>query len=728
MRSIRTHLLSFLAALFITTALLGQSDPATSDTPPVLEEEITVTATRTERPTGSVAGEVSVITSDEMDAHLVNGIQDLVRYEPGVTVRGDSGRYGNAGFTIRGIEGNRVLLLVDGVRVPDLLEGAIPLGRDYVDPATLKRVEILRGPASGLYGSDAIGGVVAYATKDPVDLLGTDAPSALSLLTQYDSTAQGMHETLSYARRDGSVESLLILTRRDSSELSNAGTLAPNPQDDDLSSVLAKMLFRGIPDHALRITVDGLQRRTDTEVASSIGPVQGPPGSRIAAQLAEDERTRYRLSIDDVWSRRSSLFDSLAWKVYAQHGETTEHVDESRFSGTTELQRISDNVFRQRSIGVDLQAAKRVGNTSQHQLIYGAELIATDTMRLRDRTQINLATGQTTKTIAGENFPYKTFPDATTLRSAVYAQDEMTFLGGRVTVTPALRLDSYRMDPNPDQDFQRQNLNGFEVEAIDELALSPKLGVVATLTPTHSVFAQYARGFRSPPYDNAGIAFTHAVFGYEILPNADLRPEISNGLEAGLRGNHGVGTYSLAAFYNRYDDFIDTAFLGVKDRLQQFQYQNIGTARIYGAEARGALSLAALHSRLGGAAVLASAAYAHGQDLERDERLSSVEPFTATIGLQHDLGRFSYELIGTHAAAREQVNGTTTLHTPAYTIFDAYATLQLTPRLRLVTALLNVLDEEYWRWSNVQFLGASGALDRYSEPGRNARIGFELTF
>ena len=408
-----------------------------------------------------------------------------------------------------------------------------------------------------------------------------------------------------------------------------------------------------------------------------------------------------------------------------QHGETTEHVDESRFSGATELQRISDNFFRQRSAGADWQAEKRIG---QHQWTYGAELIATETTRLRDRTQIHLATGQITKTVGGEHFPYKTFPDSTTLRSAVYAQNEMKFLGGRITVTPALRLDSYRMDPDPDEDFERQNLNGFEVEPINELAVSPKLGLVAALTDAYSVFAQYARGFRSPPYDNAGIAFTHAVFGYEILPNADLRPEISNGLEAGVRGNHGHGTYSLAAFYNRYDDFIDTAFLGVKDGLQQFQYRNIGTARIYGAEARGALSLAAFHERLSGAAILASAAYAAGKDLERDARLSSVEPFTATLGLQHNLGRIGYELVGTHAAEREQVNGTTTLHTPAYTVFDAYATLQLTPRVRLVTALLNVFDEEYWRWSNVQFLGASGALDRYSEPGRNARIGFELNF
>ncbi|MGH9456189.1 MAG: TonB-dependent hemoglobin/transferrin/lactoferrin family receptor [Thermoanaerobaculia bacterium] len=715
-----------LLILALPAVAPAQSDPASDEPTSTFQDEITVTATRSEHPTGSVAGEVSVITAEEMKTHLVHGLQDLVRYEPGVTVHGDRGRYGNAGFSIRGIEANRVLLLVDGVRVPDLLEGAIPLGRDYVDPATLERVEILRGPASSLYGSDAIGGVVSYATKDPADLLGTDQTSTMSLFAQYDSAAEGVHETLSWARRDGGIESLVILTRRDSAELANGGDLAPNPQDDGLTSMLAKVMILALPDHALSVTVDGYHRRTDTDVASAVGPVHGPPGSRIARQLAEDERTRYRLSVDDVWSRESLVADSLSWNVYAQRGETNEHVDESRFSGVTAFDRISDNFFRQRSFGADVQATKAVGNSGRHHLIYGADFVSTETVRLRDRTQIDLATGETTKVIAGEHFPYKTFPDATTLRWGAYVQDEISLAGGRVVVTPALRVDSYTMNPDPDEAFERQNINGWEVDPVDETAVSPKLAVVAQVAPRHTVFAQYARGFRSPPYDNAGIAFTHAIFGYEIIPNADLRPEISNGFEAGVRGHRDFATYSIAGFYNRYDDFIDSTFVGRNGRLSQFQYRNVGSARIQGVEARGALSLAAFADGLRNVSLLGSAAWADGDDLENDVRLASVEPFTATLGLQHDLGRFRYEIVATHAAERE--DEAMSLRTPAYTIVDAYASLRITPRLRLIAGLVNLFDEEYWRWSNVQFLGASEGLDRFSEPGRNARIGFELEF
>ncbi|WP_164173795.1 TonB-dependent receptor plug domain-containing protein, partial [Stenotrophomonas maltophilia] len=69
---------------------------------------------------------------------------------------------------------NRVRVEVDGVRVPDYPQtnaGAGLYNRDQIDYDSLKRVEIIRGPASALYGSDAIGGVVTFVTKDPADYL-----------------------------------------------------------------------------------------------------------------------------------------------------------------------------------------------------------------------------------------------------------------------------------------------------------------------------------------------------------------------------------------------------------------------------------------------------------------------------------------------------------------------------------------------------------------------------
>jgi hemoglobin/transferrin/lactoferrin receptor protein len=135
--------------------------------------KITVTATRSERAVKDFAGTVSVIDKEDIERYLVRDIEDLVRFEPGVSVD-SSGPFGLSGFRIRGIGGDRVLTKIDGIRIADEFSFG-PFqdsNRDFVDVDELKSVEIVRGPASSLYGSDAIGGVVTFITKDPADYLG----------------------------------------------------------------------------------------------------------------------------------------------------------------------------------------------------------------------------------------------------------------------------------------------------------------------------------------------------------------------------------------------------------------------------------------------------------------------------------------------------------------------------------------------------------------------------
>lgn len=139
-------------------------------------DTITVIATRTERSLEELASTVSVKTANDLERELAQDIADLVRFEPGVTVAGTGSRFGLTGFNIRGIGGNRVLTMIDGVRVPEEFSFGpfLSARRDYVDIDSLSRAEIARGPISSLYGSDALGGVVALTTRHPRDYLGAD--------------------------------------------------------------------------------------------------------------------------------------------------------------------------------------------------------------------------------------------------------------------------------------------------------------------------------------------------------------------------------------------------------------------------------------------------------------------------------------------------------------------------------------------------------------------------
>jgi hypothetical protein len=109
--------------------------------PPVIaaeEEEITITGTRTERSVRESPSSITVIKADDVDRGSVNNLEDLIRYEPGVSAGRDPRRFGFQDFNIRGIEGNRVLIQVDGIRQPESFSfGSTRIGRDSFDPDTL---------------------------------------------------------------------------------------------------------------------------------------------------------------------------------------------------------------------------------------------------------------------------------------------------------------------------------------------------------------------------------------------------------------------------------------------------------------------------------------------------------------------------------------------------------------------------------------------------------------
>lgn len=207
------------AALAVCTALpcvLAAPAAAEDDAGVSLSSSsIVVTATRTPVTEEKVPATVSVLTSEEIADTIATDVKDLVRYEPGVSVRraparfgaalGATGRARNEDFTIRGIGGNRVLIQVDGIRSPQgFAFGAQDSGRGgYTDVSLVKSVEILRGPASALYGSDGLAGAVSFTTSDPADLIGAGNDIGGFLRASYSSEDEEFAESAALAGRSG---------------------------------------------------------------------------------------------------------------------------------------------------------------------------------------------------------------------------------------------------------------------------------------------------------------------------------------------------------------------------------------------------------------------------------------------------------------------------------------------------------------------------------------------
>ena len=139
-----------------------------------LFDEVVVSSTRTNQTLINTAASVTVISDEQIEENMAKDVNAIFEYTPGVTMNSSS-RQGAQTINIRGMEGKRVKILVDGSSQPGSFDGGpyafINSSGISIDPDMLKSVEIIKGAASSLHGSDAIGGVVAFETKDPSDFL-----------------------------------------------------------------------------------------------------------------------------------------------------------------------------------------------------------------------------------------------------------------------------------------------------------------------------------------------------------------------------------------------------------------------------------------------------------------------------------------------------------------------------------------------------------------------------
>jgi len=729
---------------------------------PVFDEldRIVVTATLNERAQKDVASEVSVIDADEIDRRQVQSVADLVRYEPGVSATGSAiggGRFGAGGLSIRGLGGNRVRIELDGIAIPDAFEiGSFSsAGRDVVDVDALKRVEIVRGAASSLYGSDALGGVVSYVTKDPSDYVGADGGTFGSAKLLYDSANRGSAVTGTWAganARDGLV---LVATHRDASQTTNKGEVdsadstrtRPNPQDARSDALLAKYVHTAASGRVDRVTFDGERGDVDTDVLT--GRAYSALTRALTTSLrGEDSRKRLRLAFDQALPLSRAWADRLDWKLYVQRSEVGQDTFEDRVTLTdagpvSPKQRFRRFTFDQRVFGAEAVARKAFATGPlDHALTYGVDLSRTRTEEQRDGWQRDVATGAISNVVSPDTFPVRDFPVSDTTTAAAFAQDEMRLAGGRLSLIPALRVDRYELDPRPDAIFRDDN-PGVAPAGLERTSWSPKLGAIWRFDDALAAFAQYARGFRAPPYDDVNIGFTNLAFGYTSLPNPHLKPETSNGLEVGLRGQGRLGWFSASAYENRYRDFIESqALVGVDPAsgLMLFQSVNLSRVRIRGAEARYGVNLGALHDVLDGWSLKGSFAVARGDDRTADVPLASIDPKRAVLGIAYDRPGWGAELVGTAVARKDRLPPPAAgqdpsgppppalFAAPGYATLDLYAHWQPLPRLELFGAVTNLGDRRYWNWGAVSGFAASRTIDLYSAPGRAIRVGLRATF
>ncbi len=726
----KTVPLSLALAIASTTAI------AQNTTPTFTLDKVTVAATLTEQKVGDVANTVTVIDQTDIENNSATNIREMLRYEPGVEV-GSSDRFGLTGFNIRGLSGNRVKILVDGVeQAKDFNSGGPYLRgtRNFVDVDSLKQVEVVKGPASSLYGSDALGGLVAFTTKDAADYLapitaGNDTYA--SVKAGYNSVDQSFNETLTLANRRDSLESLLVYTRRDGEEYSNyddgyAGgngndRTQRDPVDFSSDNLLLKLASQLNEHHRIGFTAEFQNTQSDTDLLS----LEGPSYSSMfnySDYRGDDTVTRKRLGFEHDVDLETALFDQLAWSLNWQES-TTEQLSYNHTSFAGYGRRKIDYSNEEEALQFSLQANKAFEN---HLLTYGAQYHANT---LKNSTNKYYLDGTRPDDIQ------RYTPTVDGLTWGVFLQDQISFFEDKLVVTPGIRYDSFTAKPETDATYTTE----FDEHESDKW--TARLGTVYSFNDNQSLFAQVSQGFKAPDLVQLYREDSASWYrGYVTIANPDLDPETSNSYEIGFRSQGSWGNFEVAAFYNDYKDFINTKtddiiFNG--QTVSATQYQNIASATIKGVEARASVWLDQVSSAPLGSSLQVSLAYADGEGRNKgedsDTPIDSVAPLKAVIGANYDApeGNWGSAVNWTLVASKDSkdIADETDASTAGFGIVDINGYYNVNNKLTIRGGIYNLTNKEYSLWEDIRGRSQTTTyLDRYTQPGRNFTVSATYEF
>ncbi|PMK01177.1 TonB-dependent hemoglobin/transferrin/lactoferrin family receptor [Vibrio sp. 10N.261.55.A7] len=674
-------------------------------------DEVVVSTTRTNQTIQDTAASVTVISDEDIEENMVNDVAGLFSYTPGVDVQSDS-RQGIQSINIRGMEGNRVKILVDGVSQPNQFKNSfsfINSGRVDVDVDMLKSVEVVKGAASSLQGSDAIGGIVSFQTKNPSDFLKEGKDFGGHAKFNYSSADSTFSESVALANRVGELETLVAYTRRDGKELENFGT--PDPQTSDANNLLVKLQYQFNPAHRVELTGEYVNSSVNTKFNDD----------SYTNYTGEDISDRYRIGIKHIWEMETAAADTLTWQLDYLAKEQQGITNRTYVSGGNVQKK--DYVYSDKGIQADIQFDKFIeAGATEHFIVYGASFSGKD--------------------IENTNNEYNTtrpdtvvfyMPEASETRYGFFAQDEITM--GNLIVTPGVRFDSFETDPGSNFP-EGGSYDPANYKKYSDSAVTGRLGGLYTVNQENKVFAQISQGFRAPDFQELFYSFGNPQHYYRSVPNPDLKAEESISYELGWRHDVAASSTEFAVFYSEYDNFIDTETTVASDGFYEYKYVNIEEATIKGVELGNTLDWFELTGSAEGITTRVAAAYTEGKDGNNDP-LNSVNPWNAVVGLNYDAPSnvWGSSLKVTYTAAKKEEDVTPgvirgqaqEVFTPgSSTVVDLTAYYVPMKDLTLRAGIFNATDEEYYHWSDVRGLTEEDKF--HTQAGRNFAITAKYDF
>ncbi len=530
--------------------------------------ETTVTAARSVHASTVSASALVTLESEDLERTGERSIPRAIAKAAGYAgVWLQETNLGGGSPFIRGLTGNHVLVVIDGVRLNDSTTRFGPnQNLNTISPAIVERVEILRGAASVLYGSDAIGGAILIWTKDR-------APSAENPGYQsefnalYGSAQGGGRASLGVSHANKRFGWLLLADGATFDDLKAGDNETQSFTGYDSREFFGSLHYALDDSRSLRIT--GSQH-TDIDVPRTdrvtTGFGQTMPAFSVF-RFAEQKRSRWVATYRDDSAR--GFADSFQIRASVrQYDERRERQATGSATFRTEQDRIE-------TLGLSLDMQKALGE--DHLLTYGFDL---DHDRVKS-SRVDLDTGTSISTPRDGAFA----PGSRFTSAGVFIQDEIFSLAPTdVTVGVRYSYFDFSFDEFGAGPRQDGNFNALTASVSAGRDLNENVRLVGTL----------AQGFRAP--NLADLAKDGSFGGGDELHNPNLEPEQSLSAELALELNHSRVQGSFAIFGTQLDDAIGRTLINAGDPNvtgdETYLRENQGEVRLYGAELGGRAQIA----------------------------------------------------------------------------------------------------------------------------------------
>lgn len=563
-----------LAAVAVLAAFSGLAQQVQAQETVELDE-VKVTAGRVEQELMDVNMSVSVITQEEIRRSSARNVGELLEDIPGVRINNDGGQ-GMKRIKIRGEDAFRTLVMIDGQKVSEhkSMSGSPML----IDPSMIERIEVIKGPASVLYGSDAIGGAINIITKK-----GGTKPIEGEVSAGMNTSASGKNASGSiYGGIDG------WKYRLSASIEDNDNLKTPKGEMENTyftaRSVSGFLSYDFTPDATVGASLDYYDLEFGSSDVNTPGfAVDVPKWTRFKAaafgEIKNITSSFVRLRTDIFYQKSKKDMTNTVPGVWTQ-GE----VDTFKAMGFEEaflnrvgvqagnayvLQPHASNDMNQ--YGFSIQADWQIGDSNY--LIAGYEISYDDL----NAHSWNTGTNVMPMMLTDKNY------DGYQMTNAVYASME-TLLSANLTLTYGARYTWVKTDMDSINNKMGTKTSG---EGSDGKIVF-NAGVLWHGTDNLTLRASYAQGYRSPILQELYIDTSMGSTG-TTYANPDLKPETSDNFEIGARWNSTGLSADLAIFYSTADDYIATLYNAQK---RGYQYNNVAEAKTFGVELTSSVRIA----------------------------------------------------------------------------------------------------------------------------------------